>query len=631
MSDPLTRVTKGQPRRYTARTHNEILEAVRKFRDSQSLGVDARIQAAENGLAILVRNDTGGTLAEWSTVRVAGLLSDLDEPAVVSARPIYSGALPASESDVIAVIQSGAADGGIARATFQGHAVARVNVTDEGHRFAVPIVGDSDNLASAVDGPVRILAKPSGTGVKVCAILLGGVGGGDSDTYLLAADSTPDEDGRFTSNEDTYDPDTDTWTTSKADVLGEPAIGITMQKGLRYPARPTSDPGVYTTIADANEIEVESVPVYFGGLVNTGPQYFKGPKTHRDYHLWKSHGAARSQQVYSNEKYTGIQVQGELAGDSSSNRLYPMYGITSQPDGQTRLHQSGVKHLGGSDYSRGEIVTITGPNASIQASASHPSGTSRFGVTAFEGEAGLYATLNGNIVNLTAATFPNMTLSPGGSIYGVNNGELQTNTMFRTWAAFGTYRDGGTSKYTGVDAKYDPTGGTGGFGLLISGGAVVGIYALDDPDPPDAPSPPDEELPEFDPWEPIYTFDCADGDCVYVEGLGGTYATLAECQAVGACSQAGYYCFGVGCMYSSVYPGGSGDFNGPYGTPEECEAACPLIPEDKAWYQVCPIGGVGSAACEYLTEDEATARGITAGPFETETACDEAFPAICSE
>lgn len=53
-----------------------------------------------------------------------------------------------------------------------GICIAYVNVTNEDHKYAD--LDDGEHvLTSAVSGPVRILHKPTGTGEKECAVLLG--------------------------------------------------------------------------------------------------------------------------------------------------------------------------------------------------------------------------------------------------------------------------------------------------------------------------------------------------------------------------------------------------------------------------------------------------------------------------
>lgn len=436
----------------------------------------------------------------------------------------------------------------------------------------------------------------------------------DGGTYVLAMTSTADGDGRFTSRVDSYDPDTDTWTTSKADILAEPAVGVTMQQGLRYPARPTTDPEVFTTTADANEIFVSSVPVYFGGLNNTLMQTFKGIKEHRSETVWRR---GKDEYAYiQNGAYPGT------GSDANPNRNFQAKSLWVGKAGSSTevgdYSSSANINVGGTQFSHGFLVE-TQANSVTWARAQCDV------YQGFDTQAGYARTIvsngSGGIASLYAlGKHGFIQLGATGSLYSSAGGP-------GVWTGLitvdeGTYNIQRGTVLVGIDKVYDPTT----HGQIIAGGIVVDTWELSkgaptSPPAAGAPSPPEP------PAEQIISYDCVDGVCVYVEGTGGAYATLAECMESSGCNPAGFYCTGAGCLYSSIYFGGGGDF-GPYDTPEECEAACP--PPPKAWYQVCPIGGVGSAVCEYLTEDEATARGITAGPFETETACDEAFPAICS-
>lgn len=687
MSDPLQRVARGQPRRYTAQTHNEILEAVRKVRDGSTLGVDARIQSSENSLAILVRNDTGGDLAEWSTVRVAGLLSDLDEPAVVSARPIYSGALPASESDTIAILQSGAADGGIARATFQGHAVARVNVTDEGHGFAVPIVGDSDELASAAEGPVKILAKPSGTGVLVCAVLVGSGGGIDSASRLWVqiTNVTPDSKGWYEAKIATFDPTDGTWSLVGDTIKAAPAVGETMEPGVPYLVRPSSDPGVFLVVADANEDTSQTVPVYFGGLLNTSGQVIKGVKEFRDYSKWRYGGASTSgtnigpgfvQYSDNTAFHEGRAIAGPgIAEVRNTSIAGPITGEVRQRT-MAGLDGNG-KYFEFSEY----VVTAGGLGTAQRAWVAEPGslffpqwatffdangaklgcfkaaalGTHYYAQVAPEaarlywgGVARDVTPLSDDLLGslfcggdfcLTFLThYPN---GPFGPRFGVDR-----------------YRNGALTRLWGIDRVFQP-----GDLPVVAGGIVVGYWresgGREAPDPTDEDPTPDEpSLPIPDPVS--ITYDCVEGKCVAVVGTSGTYATLSACQAA-SCEGTPppppppppppvppVITWDCACVEDHPYDGsafrgvavpnyeGTGKYTDNLAANqgcfdwglENCKA------ESKAWYQVCPEGKVGAAVCEQLTAEEAAERGIVSGPHADKSTCEgafRAFPAFCSE
>jgi hypothetical protein len=71
------------------------------------------------------------------------------------------------------------------------------------------------------------------------------------------------------------------------------------------------------------------------------------------------------------------------------------------------------------------------------------------------------------------------------------------------------------------------------------------------------------------PWlanpEPITTYNCISNTCTVVEGSGGTYATLAECEAVcGGSGQTTWDCTPQGCIQV---------VDGPYSSLQDCQNA----------------------------------------------------------
>jgi len=68
---------------------------------------------------------------------------------------------------------TGSSEGEFGYAVVSGVVKAWVNVTDEDHQFADVKDGDVTQLESGDTGSARIIAKDSGTGKKLCVVLLG--------------------------------------------------------------------------------------------------------------------------------------------------------------------------------------------------------------------------------------------------------------------------------------------------------------------------------------------------------------------------------------------------------------------------------------------------------------------------
>lgn len=188
MSDPLASVTPGDPPPLRADTWNGVLEAARAHRAGKrgGLGADNEHTPPVPSLVVWVKNMTGGSLPSFSVVALGEpVISAVTYPHDVNRGPVFPGTAPAAATDSFAVLlepASASSSSGrqIVQAVVMGVVACDLNVTDEDHEFAKPAVGITATLASADDGPARIIWKDTGTGTKRAVVLLVGSGAGSA-------------------------------------------------------------------------------------------------------------------------------------------------------------------------------------------------------------------------------------------------------------------------------------------------------------------------------------------------------------------------------------------------------------------------------------------------------------------
>lgn len=160
----------------SSRTVNTMIELVRGQR-LQRLGPEGGAwpgDALPRGLEVLVRNDTGEWQAPGNVLAIdqGTPVDPADGPGEFELRPLFSGAVPTSSGDVVAVLRDGADDGQVVPAVLRGLAVVALDVTDATHAFAVPIADDSSQMQSATAGYPILWAETGGTGPQYGVVLL---------------------------------------------------------------------------------------------------------------------------------------------------------------------------------------------------------------------------------------------------------------------------------------------------------------------------------------------------------------------------------------------------------------------------------------------------------------------------
>jgi hypothetical protein len=195
------RVSTGQPIKIEASTWNAVLAAA----EAQSLGQGGGPAGRDGGFVgrLPVKLGAVDEGENWDRYQVAELDAAVFDPAVQEDEylggygtmgvPVLGGKVPTAEAAAgtatgrWGVILRPGDEGTIVPAVVSGPVAVRINVTDEGHGWAVPIADDRTKLASsggAAAGAARVLWKEAGTGEKWGVVNIGGGGGGDASTAI---------------------------------------------------------------------------------------------------------------------------------------------------------------------------------------------------------------------------------------------------------------------------------------------------------------------------------------------------------------------------------------------------------------------------------------------------------------
>jgi len=159
-----------------ATTANAWTEAARQARKSARTGAGVSGYRQRPGaLEITVQNDTGADLDVRDVVQVSyPLLSPTVYVGDLQREPALLGIVPTSANGTPAVLIEPIPDGTTGRAVIMGVAHVVVDITDAAHTSAVIKVGETGymNSAAAGAGTATILWRETGTGQKLCCVLL---------------------------------------------------------------------------------------------------------------------------------------------------------------------------------------------------------------------------------------------------------------------------------------------------------------------------------------------------------------------------------------------------------------------------------------------------------------------------
>ena len=159
----------GQPLIVKAGEYNAAMEAGQWFSQQKQLGESqSGIVGGVNPCVVKVKNDSGGNLAAGTVVELSSsLLTTLDRQHLW-----LSGIARAGNDPGFGVLIEPIKSGEIGLCQVSGVCLASVDIQDADNTHA-RLVASSTTLKGCFGGPVEILQKPSGTGVKTCVVRLG--------------------------------------------------------------------------------------------------------------------------------------------------------------------------------------------------------------------------------------------------------------------------------------------------------------------------------------------------------------------------------------------------------------------------------------------------------------------------
>lgn len=162
------RAQAGQPVRISAGDYNDAVDAGQWFAQQRALGRGGvPLSVPVNPCVVRVRNDSGGDLTAGSVVEIGSATVTLQRVALRFAGDERSGYDP-----VFGVLLESIPNGKYGDCQLAGVCMADIDIQDEDNTHG-RVVSGSITLEGHSGGWVRIIHKPSGTGVKKCAVMLG--------------------------------------------------------------------------------------------------------------------------------------------------------------------------------------------------------------------------------------------------------------------------------------------------------------------------------------------------------------------------------------------------------------------------------------------------------------------------
>lgn len=171
----IRRVAPGDRLRISAGAYNALVDIV----NGQSVGLAGNpILAGQNPSMVLVRNDSGGDMVQFSAIGLdSPIIATADNEPEFRQRVALSGSMPGVEhAGRFGILADPLAAGAIGRAFVAGLCVARVALGRDTHRHA-EVWDGFDVLRSTQTGSARIMwAQPEGEwqdGVGLCVVQIG--------------------------------------------------------------------------------------------------------------------------------------------------------------------------------------------------------------------------------------------------------------------------------------------------------------------------------------------------------------------------------------------------------------------------------------------------------------------------
>jgi hypothetical protein len=196
----MNKVATGEKFKVKANTWNSFIDAADYHKNHQlRLGSEALRSNTKTGI-ILVSNDSGSLLEQFSPVILDNLIiqpdNDEKEQEFKSRVPVFSGKKVSADNKdkPFAILQVPLESGKLGKAMLQGITPVKVNIGNESHKYAKL---SATGLVSGGNGIGGILWKESGTGDKWALLQLGG-GGSGGNNYSGFFRLTADEDNENT-------------------------------------------------------------------------------------------------------------------------------------------------------------------------------------------------------------------------------------------------------------------------------------------------------------------------------------------------------------------------------------------------------------------------------------------------
>lgn len=182
----MNKVKPGDPLTIAAATWNALIDTanyVATIRQNQST---KGVQSAHHTGIVLVRNDTGVELAQFSALALSNIAVSptVDADAFCHAPPVFLGTLPTDPEAPYVITQEPIAPNAIGRAMILGVTPAQVNILAATDTYVAPTA--TGTLDSAATGSTRILWKPIELGLQWCLMQLGGASAGGASPGIVS-------------------------------------------------------------------------------------------------------------------------------------------------------------------------------------------------------------------------------------------------------------------------------------------------------------------------------------------------------------------------------------------------------------------------------------------------------------
>ena len=171
MSDPLQKVSPGDPLKIPATAYNAFVDAARAVRQANRGGAGVPTMWSDRDV-VLVKNGSGGDLDRFAILAIsAPLFTPTDNLAEFKNRFPLTGATPTTaDAGKFVILLAPCKSGSLAQALVAGVTPVLLEVVSSDHAFA-DVKASSTELKSGPTGSCQILWKESGTGTGKWAIV----------------------------------------------------------------------------------------------------------------------------------------------------------------------------------------------------------------------------------------------------------------------------------------------------------------------------------------------------------------------------------------------------------------------------------------------------------------------------